>query len=62
MLYPSLNVGGRYRTDFSLTLSREIVKDFTIGATACDSYNNKPPGGNSSTHDFGFSLNIGWTF
>jgi hypothetical protein len=62
MLYPSLNVSGRYRTDFSLTLSREIVKDFTVGATAYDSYDNKPPAGSSSTHDFGFSLNIGWTF
>jgi len=61
-LYPSLTVGGRYRTDFSLTLSREIVKDFTVGATAYDSYDNKPPAGSSSTHDFGISLNIGWTF
>jgi hypothetical protein len=62
VLYPSLNVSGRYRTDFSLTLSREIVKDFTVGVTAYDSYDNKPPAGSSSTHDFGFSLNIGWTF
>jgi len=61
-LFPSLNVSGRYRTDFSLTLSREIVKDFTVGVTAYDSYDNKPPGGSSSTHDFGISLNIGWTF
>jgi len=61
-LYPSLTVGGRYRTDFSLTLSREIVKDFTVGATAYDSYDNKPPAGSSSTHDFGISLNIGWTY
>ena len=62
VLYPSLTVSGRYRTEFNLTLSREIVKDFTVGATAYDSYDNKPPAGSSSTHDFGFSLNIGWTF
>jgi hypothetical protein len=61
-LYPSLNVSGRYRTEFSLTLSREIVKDFTVGATAYDSYDSKPPAGSSSTHDFGISLNVGWTF
>ena len=61
-LFPSLNVSGRYRTDFSLTLSREVVKNFTVGATAYDSYDNKPPAGSSSTHDFGISLNIGWTF
>jgi hypothetical protein len=62
LLYPSLSVGGRYRTDFSLALSREIVSDFTIGVTAYDSYDSKPPAGSSSTHDFGISLNIGWTF
>jgi len=61
-LFSSLNVGGRYRTEFSLTLSREIVSDFTIGATVYDSYDSKPPAGSSSTHDFGISLNIGWTF
>jgi hypothetical protein len=62
LIYPSLTVSGRYRTEFNLTLSREIVKDFTVGATAYDSYDNKPPAGSSSTHDFGISLNIGWTF
>jgi hypothetical protein len=61
-LFPSLNVGGRYRTDFSLTLSREVVKDFTVGVTAYDSYDSKPPEGSLSTHDFGISLTIGWTF
>ena len=61
-LFPSLNVSGRFRTDFSLTLSREVVKDFTVDVTAYDSYDNKPPGGSSSTHDLGISVNIGWTF
>jgi len=54
--------GGAARAEFNLTLSREIVKDFTVGATAYDSYDKKPPAGSSSTHDFGISLNIGWTF
>lgn len=62
LLYPSLNVGGRYRTEFDLSLSREIVTDFTVGATAYDSYDSKPPAGSTSGHDFGISLNIGWTF
>jgi hypothetical protein len=61
-LYPSLTVSGRYRTEFSLTLNREIVKDFTVGVTGYDSYDNKPPAGSSSTHDFGISLTVGWTF
>jgi hypothetical protein len=62
LLFPSLSVGGRYRTELSLALSREIVKDFTIGVTIYDSYDSKPPAGSSSTHDFGISLNVGWTF
>lgn len=62
LLFPSLSVSGRYRTDVSLSLSREIVKDFTVGVTAYDSYDSKPPAGSSSTHDFGISLNVGWTF
>lgn len=62
VLLPSLNVGGRYRTELNLTLSREIVKDFTVGVTGYDSYDSKPPQGSSSTHDLGVSLTVGWTF
>ena len=62
MLYPSLTVGGRYRTEFDLGLKREIVKDFTVGVTVYDSYDSKPPAGSSSTHDLGITLSVGWTF
>ena len=62
VLYPSLNVGGRYRTELDLSVSREIVSDFTVGVTVYDSYDSKPPGGSSSGHDFGISLTVGWTF
>lgn len=62
IVFPSLNVSGRYRTELNLSLSREIVKDFTVGATAYDSYDSKPPAGSSSTHDLGISLTVGWIF
>ena len=62
VLYPSLNVGGRYRTELDLSVSREIVSDFTVGVSLYDSYDSKPPGGSSSGHDFGISLTVGWTF
>lgn len=62
VLYPSLNVGGRYRTELDLSVSREIVSDFTVGVTVYDSYDSKPPGGSSSGHDLGISLTVGWTF
>ena len=62
LLYVSLNVSGRYRTEFDLSLQREIVRDFTVGVTAYDSYDSKPPAGSTSTHDLGISLTVGWTF
>ncbi len=61
-VFPSLNVGGRVRTEVTANLKREIIRDFTVGVTAYDSYDNKPPEGSSSSHDFGFSLSLGWTF
>ena len=62
LLYVSLNVSGRYRTEFDLSLQREIVRDFTVGMTAYDSYDSKPPAGSTSGHDLGISLTVGWTF
>jgi hypothetical protein len=62
LVYPSLSVSGRYRTEFDLNLHREIVKDFTVGVTAYDSYDSKPPAGSSSGHDLGITLSVGWTF
>ena len=59
---PSLSVSGRYRTELDVNLKREIVKDFTIGVTAYDSFDSKPPAGGTSKNDFGFSLSVGWTF
>lgn len=61
-LFPSLNVGGRVRTDVDLSLQREVVRDFTVGVTLYDSYDSKPPGEQGTKHDFGFTLSIGWVF
>jgi len=62
VVYPSLNVGGRVRADTDLTLSREIVSDFTVGLTLYDSFDNKPPGDSATKHDIGITLSIGWVF
>jgi hypothetical protein len=61
-VYPSLNVGGRVRTDADLSLKREIFADFTIGATLYDTYDSKPPTEGSKKHDLGFTLSVGWVF
>jgi hypothetical protein len=61
-VFPSLNVSGRARTDLNITLKRELWKDFTVGVSYYDTYDNKPPGGGSAAHDFGGSVTVGWTF
>lgn len=62
VVYPSLSVGGRVRADTDITLSREIVSDFTVGLTLYDSFDNKPPGDSATKHDIGVTLSIGWVF
>ncbi len=59
-LLPSLNVSGRYRTDFGISVKRELFKDFTVGFSYYDTYDNKPPGGGSPAHDFGGTVTVGW--
>jgi hypothetical protein len=61
-VYPSLNVSGRLRTNLSLSVRRELLKDFTVGFTYYDTYDNKPTGGGSAAHDFGGTVTVGWTF
>jgi hypothetical protein len=59
---PSLTVAHRYRVDTDVSLSREIVKNFTAGMTFYDAYDSRPPTEGSLKNDFGFTLNVGWTF
>jgi len=61
-VFPSLNVRGRFRTDLDVSIKRELWKDFTVGFTYYDTYDNKPPGGGSQAHDFGGTVTLGWTF
>ena len=62
VLSPSLTVAHRYRVDMDVSLSREIVKDFTAGVTLYDAYDSRPPTEGSLKNDFGFTLNVGWSF
>ena len=62
VFYPSLNVGGRVRTNVDISLKREIVSDFTVGLTLYDSYDSKPPTADANKHDIGVTLSIGWVF
>jgi Protein of unknown function, DUF481 len=59
---PSLSDGGRFRFDLDGSLSHEIIRDFTVGLTIYDSYDNRPPQEGALKNDVGMSLTIGWTF
>jgi len=62
VVYPSLSVSDRIRVDTDISLSREIVKDFTAGVTLYDSFDSRPPTEGSRKNDFGVTLNVGWSF
>jgi len=61
-VYPGLSEWGRVRIEFDGKLKREIVKDFTIGFSIYDSYDNRPPTEGARKNDVGLSLTVGWTF
>ncbi len=61
-LYPGISEWPRVQGDFSATLKREIVTDFTVNFSAYDSYDSDPPGDATENHDYGVILSIGWTF
>jgi hypothetical protein len=61
-LFPSLSQWGRVRLEFNGQVNREIVKDFTVGFTIYDSFDNRPPTDGARKNDVGLSLTVGWTF
>jgi hypothetical protein len=61
-IYPGLSEWGRVRIEFEGRLKREIVRDFTIGFSIYDSYDNRPPTEDARKNDVGLSLTVGWTF
>jgi hypothetical protein len=61
-IYPGLSQWGRVRIEFNGSIKREIVHDFTVGVTAYDSYDNKPPTTDARKNDIGLSFTLGWTF
>jgi hypothetical protein len=60
--YPSLSDVGRVRLDLHALVTREIVRDFTIGVSMYDTFDSRPPTAGASKNDIGGSLTVGWTF
>jgi len=62
VIYPALTDWGRVRMELDLDVSVEIFKDFLIGLSFYDNYDNRPPAGASSTNDFGINFKVGYSF
>jgi len=62
MTHPSLSDLGRVRTDFSLRLKYELVKDFFVGLSFSDNFDSRPPDPNATRNDFVTSFTIGWSY
>ena len=61
-VFPGISNWGRIRTELSVATSVEIFKDFLIGLTFYDNFDNKPPQGALSKNDFGINFTVGYKF
>ena len=61
-LLPSLTESNRWRSEFNITLSRDIFKDFTLDLSYYNSYDSKPPDENASKSDYGIVTSISYKF
>jgi len=62
ILYPGLSDWGRIRMDFHLNTKYEIFKDFNVGLSFYDAFDNRPPSGAASKNDYGINFTIGYEF
>jgi len=62
VLFPSLTESGRYRTDSSVSLRREIVSDFFLDLSFYYTYDSDPPDALAETSDYGVVTSLGYSF
>ncbi len=60
-VYPSLNEGGRVRSEASLKLRHELVKDFFLQISFIDSYDSQPAE-SARENDWNVVTSLGYTF
>ena len=61
-IYPNITEWGRIRMDFQLNTRYEIFKDFNMGLSFYDLYDNRPPTTTASKNDFGINFTLGYEF
>jgi hypothetical protein len=62
LLYPGLSDWGRIRMNLSINTSVEIFKDFLVGFTFYDNFDNRPSSSAESTNDYGITFTMGYQF
>jgi putative salt-induced outer membrane protein YdiY len=62
VLYPSITESGRYRTNLSMSLRREIITDFYLDLSLYGSYDNQPPDSEAEKSDYGLTTSLGYSF
>lgn len=62
LVYPGLSDWGRVRTEFDVKNNFEIVKDFSIGLTFYDNFDNRPPAGATAKNDLGITFSLQYSF
>ncbi len=60
--FPSITDFGRVRTDMSLRVAYEIVKDFFLSLTGNAHLDSRPPSADASKVDFSTKFSLGWSF
>ena len=61
-LVPSFSDPGRFRYQLDVGVKREIWRDFTVGVSLYDNYDNRPPSDDTLSNDVGMTLTVGWVF
>ena len=59
---PILNQWGRWRVNFNLTASREVVSNFYINLGGTEAYDSEPTADDANKNDFSFTTSFGWSF
>ena len=62
LVYPSLTESGRYRTDSSIALRREIITDFFVDLSLFQTYDSDPPDALAEKSDYGIITSLGYSF
>ncbi|MCL7963922.1 MAG: DUF481 domain-containing protein [marine benthic group bacterium] len=59
---PILDQWGRWRVNFTLNASRDLVKNFNLTVGITESYDSAPTSADAAQNDLSITTTLGWTF